>query len=98
VAIGTTAWIQRTGRPGVISMMSRQTARTVLPPVFAVALVALVVRPVDEPVVRPAPIPAWGASTTLAGTTTEATPPSQHHPARVTGTQSISLAAARTAR
>jgi hypothetical protein len=45
------------GRRGVIRMMSRRHARTVLPPLFALVLVALVTRPIDEPVVRPAATP-----------------------------------------
>jgi hypothetical protein len=46
----------RHGRQGVIGMMSRRTARAVLPPLFALGLVAFVVRPIDAPVVHAAPV------------------------------------------
>jgi len=52
-------------------MMSRRTARTALPPLFALALTAFVVRPIDAPVVHAAPVQvSHGASAAPASATT----------------------------
>jgi len=48
-------------------MMSRRTARTVLPPLFALALVALVTRPAEAPALD---IPATGTAATATSTVT----------------------------
>lgn len=52
-------------------MMSRRTARTVLPPLLALALTAFVVRPIDAPVVHAAPMQVThAASADVASSTT----------------------------
>jgi hypothetical protein len=54
-------------------MMSRRTARTALPPLFALALTAFVVRPIDAPVVHAAPVQVTHAASASAASSTSST-------------------------
>jgi hypothetical protein len=54
-------------------MMSRRTARAALPPLFALALTAFVVRPIDAPVVHAAPVQVTHAASAAGAPSTAAT-------------------------